>query len=682
MKIRPPLFCLPFLCIIFFFLLSCNPSQKTAQADILREHIDTTIVPGNDFFDYANGNWFKHNPIPPTESSWGIGHLVQNEINDRLRKINEDAASTQNKPGSAMQKIGDFWRSGMDSTKIDKLGISPLLPELQKIQQIKDIPSLLNEIASLNIIGVETGFSAYVAQDDKNSAKMILRLDQGGLGLPNRDFYLKPDTAMQHIRSEYITHICKTLVFTGDDSALANKESQEVMQLETNLAKASRSLADLRDPYANYHKMAVQKMDQITPLIHWNDFLQEMDIHSLDSVVVGQPEFYQALNKLLTVAPIDTWKSYLKYHLITSFASALSSHIDNENFHFYGTVLNGQLEQQPRWKRVLRMEQHVMGELLGQLFVKNYFPEKTKERYTQLVDAMMAAFKTHIEELDWLSDSTKKYALFKLSKITKKVGYPDKWKDFSSLQISPDSLVANLMHGNEWWYQFNINKLGKPVDRSEWDMTPQTYNAYYNPSNNEIVLPAAIFTVPGVPDSLLDDAIIYGYAGASTIGHELTHGFDDQGRLYDSKGNLHNWWSKEDAAKFNQRTSLLVKQFDSYVPVDSFHINGQATLGENLADLGGLVIGITAFQKTKEYQEGKSIAGLTPMQRYFLGYALGWMIETRKQRLLSQVLSDVHSPAKYRVIGPVSDIPQFYQAFNVTPKDSMWRPDSLRVKVW
>lgn len=682
MKIRPSLFCLPFLCIIIFFLLSCNPSQKTAQADILREHIDTTIVPGNDFFDYANGNWFKHNPIPPTESSWGIGHLVQNEINDRLRKINEGAANTQNKPGSAMQKIGDFWRSGMDSTKIDKLGISPLLPELQKIQQIKDIPSLLNEIASLNIIGVETGFSAYAAQDDKNSAKMILRLDQGGLGLPNRDFYLKPDTAMQNVRSEYITHIRKMLVFTGDDSALANKESREVMQLETNLAKAFRSLADLRDPYANYHKMAVQKMDQITPLIHWNDFLQEMDIHSLDSVVVGQPEFYQALNKLLTVAPIHTWKSYLKYHLITSFASALSSNIDHENFHFYGTVLTGQLEQQPRWKRVLRMEQHVMGELLGQLFVKNYFSEKTKVRYTQLVDAMMVAFKTHIEELDWLSDSTKKYALFKLSKITKKVGYPDKWKDFSSLQISPDSLVANLMHGNEWWYQFNINKLGKPVDRSEWDMTPQTYNAYYNPSNNEIVLPAAIFTVPGIPDSLLDDAIIYGYAGASTIGHELTHGFDDQGRLYDANGNLHNWWSKEDADKFKKRTALLVKQFDNYVPVDSFHINGQATLGENLADLGGLVIGITAFQRTKEYREGKAIAGFTPMQRYFLGYALGWLIETRRQNLLKQVLSDVHSPAKYRVNGPVSDIPQFYQAFNVKPCDALWRPDSLRVKVW
>ncbi|MGH2642660.1 MAG: M13 family metallopeptidase, partial [Chitinophagaceae bacterium] len=647
------------------------------------EHIDSTIIPGNDFFDYANGNWFKHNPIPPTESSWGIGHLVQNEINDQLRKINEDAASNvNNKQGSTMQKIGDFWRSGMDSTKIEKLGISPLQPELQKIHQIKDIPSLLNEIAYLKTIGVETTFDSYVAQDDKNSAKMVFRLDQGGIGLPNRDFYLKPDPSMQKIRSEYASHIAKMLTLTGDDSVYANKESQNVMQLETSLARVSRSLADLRDPYSNYHKMTLNKMDQLTPYIQWNDFIQQMDIHSIDSVVVGQPEFYQALNKLLKSTPLDTWKSYLKYHLITSFASALSSNIDNENFHFYGTILSGQLEQQPRWKRVLRMEQRVMGELLGQLFVKNYFPEKTKERYSQLVDRMMAAFKTHIEDLDWMSDSTKKYALYKLSKITKKVGYPDKWKDFSSLRISPDSLVANLMHGNEWWYQYNINKLGKPVDRSEWDMTPQTYNAYYNPSNNEIVLPAAIFTVPGVPDSLLDDAIIYGYAGASTIGHELTHGFDDQGRLYDAEGNLHNWWTKEDAKKFDQRTALLVKQFNSYIPVDSFHINGQATLGENLADLGGLVIGITAFQKTKEYKEGKSINGFTPMQRYFLGYALGWLIETRKQSLLRQVLSDVHSPAKYRVNGPMTDIPQFHKAFNVKPGNALWRPDSLRVKVW
>ena len=669
------------ICLLF----ACRPSSRQAASskDILWQHIDTTVNPGTDFFDYANGRWFKEHEIPPSESSWGIGNLVEEEVYARLRKINEMAESDgQHSPGNASQKIGDFWYSGMDSADIERRGISPLQPELDRIGEVKDLPALLDEIAHLKTIGVNVAFSMQVTQDDKNSDQEVLRFDQGGLGMPNRDYYLKNDERTAKVRAEYISHLEKTFLLIGYKEDTAAQQSQAVMQLETQLAMASRPLEKLRDPYANYHKMAVSDLYHVAPSIPWLGFLQQMETGKPDSVVVGQPEFYEALDSLLGNTELETWRSYLSYHLVSAYAPALSKSFDGENFHFYGTVLSGRIEQRPRWKRVLDMEEDAMGELLGQLFVKEYFMPETRQRYARLVDAIMAAFKEHIQQLDWMSDSTKQKALFKLSRIKKKVGYPDKWKDFSALQIDRGPLVLNIMRARQWWYLYRINKLGRPVDRTEWNMTPQTYNAYYNPSNNEIVLPAAIFTIPGLPDSLADDAVIYGYAGASTIGHELTHGFDDEGRLYDAEGNLKNWWSPEDAAKFNQRAQLMVRQFNDYVVLDSLHINGSATLGENIADLGGIVLGLDAFKKTAEYQNGESIAGLTPLQRYFLGYALGWMVKTRQERLMQQVLSDVHAPAMFRVNGPMSDVPDFYKTFNVKVGQPIWRADSLRVKIW
>jgi len=427
--------------------------------------------------------------------------------------------------------------------------------------------------------------------------------------------------------------------------------------------------------------MNVAGLQKLSSNIDWNNYLKITGITKLDSVIVGQPEFYTALNNEIRSTSIDDWKNYFRFHLIRSSAAYLDSVTFNNAFE-YRKTLTGAAKPRPRWKRVLDSEEGAMGEALGQLFVKEYFNEKAKQRYNDLVEAIRDAYKDRIKNLSWMSDSTKQKALDKLSKITKKVGYPDKWKDFSAMQIDAAPYVINMQHANEWWHNYNINKLGKPVDRTEWDMSPQTYNAYYNPSNNEIVLPAGMFTVPGVRDENLDDAFVYGYAAASTIGHEITHGFDDQGRQYDAKGNLKSWWQPNDSAQFTQRASKIIHQFNEMNPVDTLHINGSATQGENIADLGGLLLGIDAFKKTEAYKKGGKIGGYTPMQRYFLGYAYSWMDQERKERLASQLQTDVHAPAKERVNGPVVNIPEFYEAFGIKPGDKMYRADSLQVKIW
>ncbi|GAA3945244.1 hypothetical protein GCM10022406_29190 [Hymenobacter algoricola] len=428
--------------------------------------------------------------------------------------------------------------------------------------------------------------------------------------------------------------------------------------------------------------MAVRDLSKLTPGLDWQPWLTQLELGKADTVIVGQPEFYREAGRQLRTAPLDTWKAYLQWQLLHTYADKLSRAFDQENFRFYGTILQGRKEQRARWKRVLDEEENAMGEILGQLFVKEYFKPEAKQRYDKLVDNVVVSFRQHINKLDWMSDSTKQKALVKLGKITKKVGYPDKWKDYSALTIDRSSYAQNVMRARQWAYRYNLSKLGKPVDRTEWGMTPQTYNAYYNPSNNEIVLPAAIFAIPGLADADADDATIYGYAGASTIGHELTHGFDDEGSQFDEKGNLRNWWAKTDRPRFNQRVNGIVRQFNGYQVLDSLHLNGKATAGENIADLGGIVIALDAFKQTDQYKKGEKIGGLTPTQRYFLGYALGWQNHQRDEVLAQRILTDVHSPASYRVNGPFADVPEFYEAFGVKPGDKLYRPDSARVKIW
>ena len=666
-----------------------NPATGTAagRPDVLRAALDTTVAPGDDFFTYANGTWLKNHPIPASESSWGIGREVQNEVYAQLRSISQQATQAQAAPNSAQQKIGDFWAVGLDSARADKLGAQPIQQELARITALKSVGEVPAEMARLLPLGVRALLEVEVAQDDKNSAKMAVHLWQGGLGLPNRDYYFNTDARTKKIRAQYLRHVARTFQLLdpqqlGKDSATAQANAARVMALETALAKSSRKLEALRDPYANYHKLSVAQLGKLAPAIAWSAWLPGLLRSPVDTVIVGQPEFYQTASRLLQTTPLAAWQAYLSWQLTREFAPTLSRAFDQESFHFYRTVLRGAKSQRPRWKRVLDMEEDALGEALGQLFAATYFKPAAKVRYDTLVRNIEASFATHIRQLDWMSDTTKRVALEKLRRIVPKVGYPSKWKNYAALQIDRSSLAANVMRANEWAFRFQAGKLGKPVDRTEWDITPQTYNAYYTAANNEIVLPAAAFAIPGLLDADVDDAVVYGYAGASTIGHELTHGFDDEGSQYDAQGNLHEWWTRADRRRFNQRVAGIVRQFSSYTALDSLHLNGKATAGENIADLGGIVIGLDAFKKTKEYREAKKIGGLTPVQRYFLGYALGWQDHQRQEALASQILTDVHSPAQYRVNGPMADVPEFYQAFGVKPSQKLYRPDSARVKIW
>jgi len=664
-------------------LTSCKDKTKVyAENDAIFKNLDTSVKPGDDFFKYANGTWLKKNPIPAAYPAWGIGNVVEEELRDRLKKINLEALNANAPKGSSSQKIGDFYYSGMDTVNIEKQGIDPLKPEIARIEKINTLADLVDEFAHLQTIGVQTPISAGVGQDAKNSGKNMLQLYQGGIGLPNRDYYFNTDAHSVEIRTDYLQkHLPIIYKLSGLSADGAQAASQKTYDLEKFLADSSRKLEDLRDPYKNYNKMPLAGLSRLAPAINWKSTFEKMDYKNVDSVIVGQPEYYRALNKALSTYTIADWKNYLLKNLISAFASTLSKPFDGENFRFYGTVLYGSKEQLPRWKRVLDNENDLMGEVLGQLFVKEYFPENTKQRYVNLVEAMRTSFKEHIEKLDWMSSQTKEKAYDKLAKVMPKVGYPDHWKDFSTLTISRGPYALNVMNANNFWHHYDANKLGKPVDRTEWGITPQTYNAYYNPSNNEIVLPAAQFLIPGIKDEDVDDAVVYGYAAASTIGHEMTHGFDDEGRQFDAKGNLKEWWLPQDSVKFAQHAQMLINQFNGY-SIYGLHVNGKATLGENIADLGGIVIGLDAFKKTDQYKEGKLINGLTPVQRFFLGYALGWLGQERKEALSSQILTNEHAPGFMRVNGPFTDVPEFYDAFHIKKGDKMWLDPEKRVKIW
>jgi putative endopeptidase len=667
--------------ITLVFFAACQPAEKKEAPDFLAADIDTTVNPAQDFFSYANGAWIKNNPIPSDQSGWGVGELVQEDIYNRLRAINEKALADTTQAGSISQKIGDFWYSGMDSADIEKQGLKPLQADFSTIDKITTIPDLIKETAVLQNKGINVLLGEEISQDEKNSDKIVFHIYQGGLGMGNRDYYFNTNEKTLKVRAAYKLYQYKAFRSMGKDSVKANAAATSVYDLETKLAKASRKLQDLRDPDSNYHKMDVSSLQKLYFKIGWNDFFGSTGIKTLDSVIVGQPEFLAALNQELTKTPLDVWKNYLAFHLLMHFAVYLDSTSFNDIFSYFQTR-SGVEKPKPRWKRVLDAEESAMGEALGQLFVKENFNEKTKQRYSDLVEAIRDAYKDRIMKLTWMSDSTKQKALLKLSKVTKKVGYPDKWKDFSALVIDRGPWVLNVERAAEWWTNYEVSKLGKPVDRTEWIMSPQTYNAYYNPSNNEIVLPAGIFIVPGKKDEDLDDAFVYGYAAASTIGHEITHGFDDEGRKFDDAGNLRDWWQPSDIKQFNASAERIIQQFNKFNPVDTLHVNGTATQGENIADLGGVLLGWDAFSKTDEFKKGEKIGGLTPAQRYFLGYAYGWLYAQRKETLANQLMVDVHAPAKERVNGPMANVPAFYDAFNVKPGDKMYQPDSLRVSIW
>lgn len=676
-----------FLALAALFFAACtsknapeNGTSETSGPDALASHVDSTVSPGEDFFLFASGKWFKENPIKPSEATAGLWLMIEDTLAEQIAKICRSAADAKAPEGSNKQKIGDLYLSGMDSLALNKDGISALNPEFARIDAMKDPMEIAAITAHLHSLGAGPLMSVWVSQDDKISSKNALFIHQGGLSLPDRDYYFDPE--LDSIRGAFVDYSGKMFRIMGYSEADAQSAATRLMKLETAIAKASRKIEDTRDPYLNYNKMPVANLALSTPKLDWNAFFPEAGLMNVDTVVVGQPEFLTALNQMLGSTPLQDWKDYLKFHLLNAYAEYADDKTFAEAFHFYSMVLDGVKEPQPRWKRVVETTDGTLGELIGQVYVEEYLPKGTKEKLQEIGDAIRDVYAERIKKLDWMGEETKKKALEKLDKITMKVGYPDKWKDMSKLVIAKGSYVQNMMRANQWHHNFNVAKYGKPVDRTEWGMTPQTYNAYYNPSNNEIVVPGCNIMVPGYEGRMADDAILYAIIGGSTFGHEITHGFDDQGCKYDGEGNLSNWWTTEDSTRFFAKTRMIVEQYNQYVPVDTLHINGEQTQGENIADLGGIVMGYEAFKRTKQFQEGQKIGGYTPTQRFFLGHALAWMTNARPEAIAAKVRSDVHSPAKYRVIGPVSNMPEFYEAFGVKPGMAMYRPDSLRVVIW
>jgi putative endopeptidase len=651
------------------------------EKDPLVQNMDRSVSPGSDFFKYACGKWLRENPIPPSERGWGIANLVNEETYRQRLTICQEAAASGAAKGTSAQKVGDFWATGMDSVSIDRQGAAPLKPYLAQIADVHTRTELLKLLAKFQTLGFTPLYSMFVGQDEKNSDRYIVHLYQGGIRMPDRDYYFGKDSTTKYVRAEYGKHLVAMFKLLGEDSAKAPASAAAVLKLETALAARSRTLEQRRDPWANYNKMSLAELNKLTPTIDWATQFTAMGVPIQDTVVVGQPEFFKQADSCLSIARLSEWQAYLRWNVMTSLAPNLAKEFDQENFHFYGTVMSGTKTQRPRWKRMLDASEQSIGELVGQEWVKKYCSPATKARYTKLTADILDVYRDRIRNLAWMSDATKQRALAKLDKVTRKVAYPDQWRDYSSMDLDRSSYVANQVHVDEWWFRHEANKLGKPIDRTEWDMNPQTYNAYYDGSKVEIVLPAAAFMLPGVPDSLVDDALLYSYAGGSTIGHEITHGFDDEGRQFDEKGNLNPWWTDSDSAQFTTRAQKLVDQFNGY-EIGGKHIRGQATLGENIADLGGVVLGYEAFKKTEQWKSGEKINGLTPDQRYFLGYALSWLGQRRPAALQQQIMTDVHAPGFLRVNGPLANIPEFYAAFGIKPGDPMYRADDVRVVIW
>jgi len=661
---------------------SCTPKHDN-QPDALASHIDSTVKAGDDFFLFANGKWFKENPIPASEQQNGLWLMIQDTINAQILNLCQTSAALTNaEKGSNKQKIGDFYFSGMDSVSLNANGISVIKADLDMIDAIKDLDGVVKASAHIHIVAGSPMFRFGIGQDDKISDKNAIFISQGGLSLPDRRYYFDTDERTVMIRQKFVEHAANMFKIMGYDEVKAKKAADNLMKLETAIAKSSRKREDTRDPWKNYNKISFKELSEKTPNLNWSIFTESVGLKNVDTVIVGQPEFLTALNVYLKTTSLDEWKNYLKFSLIRGMARYLDDKTYAESFNFYSATMRGIKEQQPRWKRVVEETDGDLGELVGQVYVTDYLPKGTKEKLKEIGEAIRTEFAIRIKNLDWMSAQTKEKALAKLNAIVMKVGYPDKWKDLSSLEVDRSSYVKNVMNANAWGFRDMISKYGKPVDRSEWGMTPQTYNAYYNPSNNEIVVPGCNILVPGYEGRLADDAILYSIIGGSTFGHEITHGFDDQGSKYDAKGNLTNWWTPEDSTKFYSKTNKVVAQYDSYIAVDSLHINGELTQGENIADIGGIMMGYEAFKKTKQYQSKETIGGLNPDQRFFLGYALAWMVNQRPEAIAQQVKSNEHSPAKFRVIGPVANMPEFYSTFGIAKTDKMWLDENLRANIW
>ncbi len=643
--------------------------------------LDTTCKPCQDFFHYVSGGWIKRNPIQPEYATWGRFNALQNHNQEVLRQILEAAAASKSAPGSIEQKIGDFYSACMNTEAIEAAGIKPIEPELERIAAIGNLAQLEDEVARLQSQGTRVLFGFGSEQDDKDSQQVIGAANQGGLGLPDRDYYTKDDEKSKQLRDQYAQHIAKMMELAGDSSDKNTAEARTVLAIETQMAMASKTRVERRDPEANYHKMDPAGLRALTPDFSWDTYFRNVGFPNIHAVNVGQPEFFQALDKQLKTVPISDWKIYLRWHLIRTWAPALPRKFVDENFNFYGRTLTGAKEIQPRWKRCVGATDRALGEALGQKYVEKVFPPQARERAHQMVENLVAALHDDIGTLPWMSDPTRKQALAKLAAMDLKIGYPDKWRDYSSYQVARDSYVANLERSGAFEFHRRLAKIDKPVDRTEWDMSPPTVNAYYDPNMNEIVFPAGILQPPFF-DAAADDALNYGGIGA-VIGHEMTHGFDDQGAQYDAQGNLHNWWTPEDLKNFKERTACVEKQFDSFVVMDDLHENGKLVLGESIADLGGLTIAHMAFDRTLAGKpEPPKIDGFTPEQRFFLSFARIWGTTARPEYERMMTTVDSHPLPRFRAAGALMNTPDFAKAFDCQPGDALVKPADQICKIW
>ena len=676
--------------VAFFFCLLSLDAQSPPQVEknpppLDPKNMDTSVKPQDDFFMYADGGWIKRTEIPPEYSRWGGFNELIERNNDALHVIAEKAADTHVDPRLApeVQKVGDYYASGMDEKTIEAVRIKPLEEEFKNIDAIKNRNDLLKEIAHLHTIGVDALFDFTAGQDSKDSTHDIAQAVQGGLGMPDRDYYTKTDEASKKLRDQYVDHVAKMLTLLGEPAATASNYAKKILALETRLAQASRTRVQLRDPQKNYNKLPVSQLQNLTPDWHWNDYFKQINLLEPPNVNVHQPEFFKAADEVFKNTPIEDWKAYLRWQLIDATAAELSKDFVDEDFNFKERVLRGTQQIKPRWKRVIASTDDAIGEALGKLYVAYDFPPQAKARALELVNNLKEALSDRIKTLEWMDEPTKKEALKKLAAMQVKIGYPDKWLDYSMLPIDRGPFVLNAIRAEKFQTTRDINKIDKPVDRTDWGMTPPTVNAYYNPNMNEIVFPAGILQPPFFYANA-DDAINYGGIGA-VIGHEMTHGFDDQGRQFDAAGNLRDWWTPQSAAKFKERSQAIVNQYNEYEPLPGLHVNGELTQGENIADLGGVKLAYAALQKALEKnpqaRAGK-IDGFTPDQRFFLSFATIWKSKQRDEDLKLRLNTDPHSPAHYRVDGPLSNLPEFQKAFNLPDNSPMVHPPAKRVNIW
>jgi predicted metalloendopeptidase len=675
---------------LMLILAACSPEKEAAKtlattppAPVLTSGIDlqwfdSSVRIQDDANLNVNGEWIKKTEIPADKSAWGAFYELRESTLPQLKGIIEKAAEKNDSPEA--QKIADLYSSFMDEITIDGLELNPIKADLEKIDALTDKQQFPALIAQFGRVGATTPYEFAVHQDAKDSTKYIVDIGQSGLGLPDRDYYLKDDDAkLKDIRTKYQAHVTQILTLSGDTNAAANAKS--IVALETAIAKIQWTKVENRDPVKTYNRVELNALTNLAPGYDWDAYLTASDLKGkVDYLVVSQPSYLTGFSKLLKATPLPVWKTYFRWHLISNYAPYLSKNFSDENFAFYGTTLRGIPQPEPRWKRAVRLEEGAVGELLGKLYVAQYFPPENKARMEKLVSNLLLAYRNSIDTLDWMGTETKKEAQAKLATFNPKIGYPNKWIDYSNLALSKNDLVGNINRASQFEYDRNLNKLGKPIDRDEWGMTPQTVNAYYNPELNEIVFPAAIMQPPFFNINA-DDAVNYGAIGA-VIGHEISHGFDDQGSQYDGLGNLRDWWTKEDHEKFAAKTAQLIKQYSAFSPVPGYPVNGELTLGENIADNSGLAIAYKAYLLSLNGKPAPVIDGYTGEQRFYIGFTQVWRSKIREQEAISRIKSDPHSPPQFRVLGTLKNQPGFYQAFGITETDKMFLPAQERVIIW